>query len=295
MLRILAATLMILAVIPSVALGASPAAGIRAASVGRDPADPWEHWNRKVFAFNGGIDRRVIRPLAKDYEHGARGPLRNGIRHFFDNLGEPVTALNDVLQLRPRAAVVSVLRFVTNSTVGLLGILDVAAKTGLPLHQNGFGQTLGRYGVPAGPYLILPVLGPSTVRESFGSVVDGFSDPVALAKYRYNTEVGVGLAVVNGLDIRDRADDQLDALNATAVDPYATLRSVFLQNLQSEISGDASKGALPAFDDPGALQATPEQKTDLKPAVDAQPQGSDSLPPLPVPIMAKPDPASTPQ
>ncbi|HWE45978.1 MAG TPA: VacJ family lipoprotein [Caulobacteraceae bacterium] len=226
-------------------------------------ADPWEQQNRKFFKWNERLDARVVRPTALGYQHHMPGRLRRALRNILNNLSEPVVFANDVLQLHFTRAAVTAFRFTTNSTVGVLGVFDVAARDGAEHHANGFGTTMGHYGVPAGPYLYLPVLGPSTVRDLTGDVVDGFADPFTWARYANRVAITSAKTLASGLDTRARADVDLQALMETATDPYATLRSVYLQNRQSEIEGDlgGKERALPDFDDPpAAAPATPDPK-----------------------------------
>ncbi|MGI9170618.1 MAG: MlaA family lipoprotein, partial [Caulobacteraceae bacterium] len=216
----------IFAAVPAVAaLCVAGAAAARPAT----PADPWESLNRRGYAINGVLDRILIRPAAMLYRALTPGAIGKGLHNAVTNLGEPLVFINDVLQLRPRRAAEATVRFAVNSTVGLAGLIDVVARDGIVHHDSGFGDTLGRYGVKPGPYLFVPVIGPSTVRDLFGAGVDIVTDPVHWANYPYRTEIGVGDTVIGGLDTRAAADDQLEAILADAADPYATLRSVYLQ------------------------------------------------------------------
>ncbi len=252
---------------------AAPAPGAEAT-----PADPWERQNRRFFAANEKLDARVIRPSALGYEHRTPGPIRRGIRNFLSNLSEPVVFANDVLQFRFGRAGTTAVRFVTNSTIGLGGLFDVAGQSGVEHHANGFGTTLGRYHVPAGPYVYLPVIGPSTVRDLAGAGVDGLVDPFTWGRYANRVAVAGTKTVVDGLDARARADVDLQALMDTATDPYATLRSAYLQNRQAEIEGELGGKLrdLPAFDDPGEDKTAPGK---------ASPVGTpaDQAPPAPEP------------
>jgi phospholipid-binding lipoprotein MlaA len=226
--------------------------------------DPWEKQNRRFFKWNEKLDARVIRPTALGYQHHTPGGVRQALRNFLDNLSEPVVFANDVLQFRLKRAGITAFRFITNTTVGVVGLFDVAAKAGAEHHSNGFGTTLGRYHVSPGPYVYLPVVGPSTVRDLVGEGVDALIDPFTWARYENRVAINSGKAVAGGLDTRARADVDLQALMDTATDPYATLRSVYLQNRQSEIDGDlgGKDRALPDFDDP---QAPPAKAEDAPP------------------------------
>ena len=221
--------------------------------------DPWENQNRKFFKWNEGLDARVVRPSALGYQRHTPGPVRRALKNFLTNLSEPVVFANDVLQLHFTRAAVTAFRFACNSTVGVAGIFDVAAKDGAEHHSNGFGTTMGRYGVPAGPYVYLPVLGPSTVRDMAGDVVDGFADPFTWARIENRIAFTAGKTLAGGLDTRASADSDLQALNDTATDPYATLRSAYLQNRQAEIEGElgSKDRPLPDFDDTPVAAPTP--------------------------------------
>jgi phospholipid-binding lipoprotein MlaA len=164
------------------------------------------------------------------------------------NISEPVIIANDVLQGRPKRAVHDTVRLVANSSVGLLGAIDVATSAGLPFESNDFGITLGRWGVGPGPYLFLPLLGPSTVRDAIGSGADVALNPLNFLSYRERTAVSLGVAVVGGFDTFSQSEGQLRTLTGEAADPYATLRSVYLQNRAAQVSGDETP-ALPALED----------------------------------------------
>lgn len=134
--------------------------------------DPWEGFNRGVYWFNAEFDERIFLPLADGYRTWVPEPLRDRVHHFFDNLGEIRNAANGLLQARPEVAGRAVMRFAVNSTIGILGLFDVAGAAGLTEQDEDFGQTLGWWGVPPGPYLVLPLLGPSSLRDAFGLAVD---------------------------------------------------------------------------------------------------------------------------
>ena len=264
---------MILHSAPSQAAADTPPAAEPAAS-GQTNGDPWERTNRAVYRFDQSLDRVAIRPAAMGYQKIVPGPLRNIIRNFLDNIHEPIIIANDILQLRLKRAVGSTVRFVANSTLGIGGMFDVATGAGLPHHDNSFGATLGRYGVHPGPYIYLPIAGPSTLRSLIGTGVDTALDPLYWAKYANKGTITISRAVVNGLDTRARVDASLTALTSDATDPYATLRSVYLQNLQNLVNGDNGPvGSLPDFDDPGAAPA-------------AKPDAAGPAAPPPAPVAA---------
>lgn len=237
----------------------APAAAPAPVAAAASPDDPWERTNRRFFAVNAVIDRRALRPGAVFYKHAAPRPIRTGLRHAFSNLGEPLVAVNDLLQGRFGLAGRTLVRVAVNTTFGLGGFLDVAAPGGLPHHDNGFGLTLGRYGVRSGPYVYLPLLGPSTVRDLAGGGVDAALNPFIWTRYPYDYAVGAGSSVLGGLDRRGEADGDLKALKALSTDEYASLRSFYLQNRRAEVTGrQVDVDALPDFDAPdGAAGASP--------------------------------------
>jgi len=201
--------------------------------------DPWESTNRGLFKINKGLDRAVIRPTATFYRHAVAHPIREGVGNVLSNLGEPVTFVNRLLQVRPTKAVNSAARFGVNSTIGILGIFDVATGAGLPADPSGFAQTLGRYGTPEGPFVFIPVLGPSSVRDLTGRIVDGFADPINIVPYKGRSVVQPVAAVAGGLEARVALDATLKDVNRTATDPYATERSAFLQNSRLQANDGA--------------------------------------------------------
>jgi phospholipid-binding lipoprotein MlaA len=208
--------------------------------------DPLESFNRAMFDAHQKVDRAVLRPVAMGYKQAVPEPVRSGLRNVLSNLTEPIVFLNDLLQLKPLRALKTLGRFVFNSTLGLGGVLDVAKLPGfrLPHRPNGFGDTLGYYGVGPGPYLVLPLVGPTDLRDLFGGQADGLVLPLAVGHPFDQAEYQVPKAVVGGLDQRAEADQDLHALFGSAVDPYATLRSVYLQDRAGEIATLKGKSKL---------------------------------------------------
>jgi phospholipid-binding lipoprotein MlaA len=198
--------------------------------------DPLEPTNRVFYAINNGIDTVLLRPAAQAYRFIVPQPVRTGIHNVLVNLSTPVLLANDMMQGKPRRAGDTTMRFLINTTVGVVGIFDVAADWGYPSHDTGFGTTLALWGVPEGPFLFLPVLGPSNPRDAVGFGVDLGTDPF--------TWVGQGVAVtalnwsrtgVSAVDQRERVLDAVDQIKKSALDPYATFRSLYRQHRQSEI------------------------------------------------------------
>ena len=198
--------------------------------------DPWENLNRGTFAFNLKFDKYLLSPLAKGYRFIFPSEIRTGVRNFLSNLTEPWTSINSALQGDFKNTGNTVARFLINSTVGLLGIFDVATDIGFKKQKEDFGQTLAVHGVGPGPYLVIPFLGPSTLRDALGKVSTMFADPVTLALERNDKEqwIWIGMAL-KGIDFREQNLEKIDNLNATSVDFYATLRSLYLERRSSMI------------------------------------------------------------
>lgn len=220
---------------------AAPVAGeapFRATAVDPNRGDPLEGFNRAMFGLHQALDKSIYRPLAMGYQHIVPKPVRSGLRNFFSNLTEPVVFLNYLLQFKFGKAAETLARFTINSTLGVGGFFDVAKTEdfNLPHRNNSFGDTLAFYGVGPGPYLFLPLVGPTTLRDALGGPVDGAVLPVSVGKpftdWRYQLSSGL----ITGLDLRAESDPELRALFGGAVDPYATLRSVWLQNRAAEVS-----------------------------------------------------------
>uniref|UniRef100_B0T1E7 VacJ family lipoprotein n=1 Tax=Caulobacter sp. (strain K31) TaxID=366602 RepID=B0T1E7_CAUSK len=227
--------------------------------------DPLQGFNRGSFGLSMGLDRAVLRPIAHGYMAVTPTPVRHRVSAVVYNLGEPSTTLNDILQGKPKRAGRSSARFLINSTVGVLGLWDVAAKMNLPAHDADFGQTFGRYGVKPGPYLYVPVIGPSNFRDGVGRVFDFFTDPVGIVGGGWTTTFGATRLVTQTVDTRARADTAFRALD-DSVDPYVAARSAFGQYRESfvrEVTGEAQ--ALPDFDDstaePAAATTQPPAQT----------------------------------
>ena len=232
-----------------------------AADTSQTAYDPLEGFNRGSYALSMGLDHAVLRPVAHGYLAVTPAPVRHRVSSVIYNLGEPSTTLNDILQGHPKRAGRSSARFLINSTVGVLGLWDVASKMNLPAHDADFGQTFGRYGVKPGPYLYVPIIGPSSFREGVGRVLDLFTDPVGIVGGGYTTTFGATRLVTQTVDTRARADTAFRALD-DATDPYATARSAFGQYREAFVREATGKAqVLPDFDDiptdPAAVSDTP--------------------------------------
>lgn len=200
--------------------------------VGEDFHDPFEDTNRKIFEFNQVVDRHVLVPVAKAYRASLPQPVRNSLRDFLNNLQEPLIFANDTLQGDFSRAKDTVVRFVLNSTIGFGGLVDVAGRWGIPYHDQDLGVTFGVWGIPAGPYLVLPVLGPSDPRDLGGEVAEGFGDPWnRLVTGNPFTLYWIPFVRggVSGIDQRARYLDTLADIERTSLDYYATIRSLYRQ------------------------------------------------------------------
>jgi len=217
------------------------------------PRDPFEPMNRALFGLGRVLDRAVARPIATSYRRVLPRPVRRGLHNLLQNADEPGVALNDLLQGRLGAGARTAVRFATNTTFGLAGLFDPAAKAGLPHRDNGFAATLQRYGVPSGPYLYLPLLGPSSIRGAVGGGVDYVSDPVSLARFHHAPTVNAARTGLSVVDARAGADHEIQTLFATATDPYATVRSVYLQS-EAAAGGEAQPPLEQLPDFPDAAQ-----------------------------------------
>lgn len=187
--------------------------------------DPYEGFNRAMYGFNDALDRAILKPVAKGYRTVTPDPVESGIGNFFANLGAPIDILNSLLQGKFGTALSGTGRFLVNSTVGLFGFFDPAAALGLEAHDEDFGQTLAVWGLDSGPYLVLPFLGPSTVRDAVGMVPDYYADP--LFYYEDDGEEHV-LTALWIIDTRARLLDAEQFLE-DAYDPYSFLRDAYLQ------------------------------------------------------------------
>lgn len=217
-------------------------------------SDPFEPVNRKVDSFNQHADKYVIRPVAEAYTTVLPEPVRIALSNFFSNLGEVRNTVNNALQCKPEATLVSLGRFAVNSTLGLAGFIDVMTPAGFAARREDLGQTLGYWGVGSGPYLVLPLLGPSTLRDSFALIGDYQADPVSHVSDVPARNSVTGLRTVH---LRSELLGVSDVLDTAALDPYAFTRDAYLQRRQSEVYD----GAPPAQIDPDDPFAD-EPKTD---------------------------------
>ena len=198
-----------------------------------DPRDPLESFNRSMFTFNDNLDQYVAKPLARGYKKITPEPIDKGISNFFSNLDDVGTIVNNGLQFKFKDAISDLGRLAVNSTIGLLGLLDVASSMGLPKHYEDFGQTLGVWGMGPGPYLVLPVIGPGSGRDTLGFAVDWFTNPL----YYLVEDDGVswGLYILRFVDRRADLLKTTELLESAALDPYAFMRDAYLQRRQNQV------------------------------------------------------------
>jgi len=238
--------------------------------------DPLEPLNRQTLDLNLFLDRILLKPATKVYIAIVPEEGRDALKRALDNMKEPVVVINNVLQGEPRRAAISAGRFTVNSTLGVGGFFEVAAKMGLEKQTGDFGQTLFVWGLPEGPYLVAPILGPSSPRDLVGMGIDAYSDPFSfLATVKAIDQIQIARFVLDGIDQRARVIDILDDLQKNSLDFYAQLRSLTQQRRAAELRhGAAPEPGADFYQDPnkspaGAVSA-PQQ---------AQPQAQPSRPP----------------
>ncbi len=198
----------------------------------RDPRDPIEGFNRAMYEFNETLDRALIKPLARGYKAVTPKPVDRGIANFFGNLADVGSSINNLLQFKLERAVSDIGRILVNSTLGILGFMDVASNMSLQKYGEDFGQTLGTWGVGPGPYIVLPLFGSSSGRDVFGLVADWYTDPVYYVTPNHWQN---GLIVLRGLDRRAYLLGASKVLEEAALDPYAFRRDAYLQKRRNKI------------------------------------------------------------
>ena len=225
--------------------------------IGEEFADPYERMNRKVYAFNDTVDRAVTKPVARGYQKVVPKGLRLCASNMFDNLEVPYTAANNLLQGKPKSMFQDIGRLLVNSTLGIGGCFDIASQMGIPKHKEDFGQTLAVWGVPSGSYVVLPVLGASTVRDALAKPVDFIANPIG---YISKVRVRNSLQGYKMVDTRSNLLEVTDALDRTALDPYVMTRDAWLQRRLAQVNDqDGSYDSIPE-DQPRRL--TPENVSD---------------------------------
>jgi len=244
--------------------------------------DPFEGFNRTVYTFNDTVDKYALKPVAKGYVFVTPQPVRDSVTNFFSNIGDVYIAANNLLQLKIADGVSDVMRIVINTIFGVGGLFDVATLAKLPKHDNDLGLTLGHYGVPPGPYLVLPLFGPSTVRDGVGIVGNYFINPLT---YVQPDSVSWALYGLNLVNTRANLLNASEVLEGAALDKYSFVRNAYLQRRRYLLTGGNSSSALPDYgneaplpkyeDVDGGAAATPAAPASApQPASGAAPEGT---------------------
>jgi phospholipid-binding lipoprotein MlaA len=234
-----------------------------------NPADPFEPMNRGIYKFNDTVDKAVVKPVARGYKAVMPNVGRIMVSNFFSNLDDIDVTANDLLQFKLIQGWSDALRFVVNSTIGILGTIDLASKAGLPKHDEDFGQTLGKWGLGNGPYLVLPILGPSTLRDSAGLYVDGYASPIYRLK---DMQTRNQAYLTRGVNRRAQLLDQEKILDAAMIDPYQFIRDAYLLRRKSQVYDGHPPRPNYNYDDgqgddalPSPVPGTPSSATDNPP------------------------------
>lgn len=249
-------------------------AGLSGCATGPNPRDPFEPFNRKMMEFNEGVDSVALKPAATVYRQVLPPMVRTGVSNFFGNLGDAWSAVNSLLQFHLQDAAENFMRFNVNTVFGLGGVLDIASELRIERHKEDFGQTLGRWGMPAGPYLVLPLLGSSTLRDTLALPIDLHGDPVHYVNPASSRNSLYGLRAV---DVRSNLLRASSVLDQAALDKYSFARDAHLQRRRAQIF-DAQK---------------PDKFVKPAPGSDGkEPESDGKIPPLPE--SSAPAPASAP-
>jgi phospholipid-binding lipoprotein MlaA len=197
-------------------------------TISDDINDPFEEFNRKTFEFNENVDKKILKPVAKFYSNFPP-KVKNGVTNFFNNLEDVETSINQLLQGKPKKSINDISRFIINSTIGLVGFIDVASKIGLERHEEDFSQTLAVWGVGSGPYIMLPGLGPSTLRDTLSRPVSSFS---SITFHMTDTDVNITLKTIDAIETRERL---LDVESLLSGDKYSFVKDAYIQSINYEI------------------------------------------------------------
>lgn len=244
-----------------------------ASAPGGNPRDPWEPFNRRVSAFNENLDDAVVRPAAKAYQHVLPQLVRTGVTNFFGNISDVWSVVNNALQLKPKETAEMIVRVGVNTVFGVVGLVDLATEMKLDRYREDFGQTLGYWGVSTGPYVVLPVLGPSTLRDALALPVDARGD---LVNATSDTTSRVSLHVLRGVDIRAGLFGAGNFLDNAALDRYSFIRDAYLQRRRGQIGlPDTTSEPEERYDLPeptGAGDKPSDQPVDQQPGSVATPK-----------------------
>jgi phospholipid-binding lipoprotein MlaA len=254
---VVASALTLIVILQGCASTASPNASNMASD--RGGSDPFEPMNRVTSTFNAGVDAAVVKPLAQVYKFVTPPPIRMMVGNFFGNLNDLWTGANNLLQGKPKNAVSDFTRFTVNTVWGLLGLVDIASDLGLEKHNEDFGQTLGVWGVSPGPYLVLPILGPSSVRDTAGLIPDSLASPLRSIKHQSTYYSFLG---TRAIDTRAGFLSAERFIDSASLDDYAFFRNGFFQRRFSQVyDGNPPEQAAPKYDD--------DEKEDKKPGIKA--------------------------
>ena len=205
---------------------------LQCSAMAADARDPWEAMNRRIYAFNDVVDTAVVRPVAQVYDRVLPSFARTGVHNFLGNLGDVWSMANSALQLKGQATAETLMRVSVNSVFGMAGVLDIATEMGIEKRKEDFGQTLGYWGVPSGPYVVLPILGPSTLRDGLALPLDFKGDPSQNVR---DTGTRSTLTVLRVTDLRASLLKTVDTVKAASLDPYSFVRDAYLQKRENDI------------------------------------------------------------
>lgn len=256
--------------------------------------DPYEKTNRSIYNFNRSLDRAAVKPATKVYRAVVLKSAQRGITNFFNNVDEPYSFINSLLQGKVGQAMRTFGRFAINTTLGVGGLADHATDMGLPEEPEDFGQTLAVWGVNSGPYVMLPFFGPSTIRDAAGFGVERVGDPyrIGLGELKLSTVESIGVTGLELADTRSYVMDTVDPVLDGSADEYATVRSAFLQYRQNLIHDGAPPEEDEDFAPPAEPAATPEGAQPTTPGESAPEPADDTQPTEPVPTPAPEEPAT---
>ncbi|HEY1226766.1 MAG TPA: VacJ family lipoprotein [Ramlibacter sp.] len=250
------------------AVAACATLALAGCAVGPNPRDPLEPFNRGVSQFNEKVDAVVLKPSATFYREKVPPMARTGVSNFFSNLGDAWSGINSLLQLKIQNGAENLMRFSVNTFFGLGGILDPASEMNIERHREDFGQTLGRWGVPAGPYIVLPLLGPSTLRDTIALPVDWQGDPLYHVSPEGTRDSLYGLRLV---DVRANLLRAGDVLEGAALDKYSFTRDAYLQKRRADVFEGTSRQDNPGGGAGGATDGSEGSDGYIEPEPDAAP------------------------
>ena len=221
------------------------------------PRDPFEPFNRAMFSFNEKVDEYALKPVALGYRAVTPKFFRTGVSNVLSNLRSPVVFANDVLQAAPERAGATLARFGVNSTIGVVGVFDVAKEMGITKHGEDFGQTMGRWGIHPGPYLVIPFFGPSSVRDGIGSLVDVGLDPLTYARFDGDDAFRITRTALGVVSAREAGIEAVNNVYETSIDPYVTVRTTYSEIREGAVhNGQTNVQDLPEFEEIPAQPAT---------------------------------------